>query len=453
MFGFGYFISSLYWISISLTFDNDFKFLIPITIILIPAFLGIFFGLISLFFFLLSSKKILSSLFLFSLLFGSLEYMRGIILTGFPWNLIVYSLSEKINLISIVSIIGTYSLNLISITIFTLPSIFILKVSKKNIVVGIILISLPFLFSAFGQTYKKNFFDQDLIQNKIIIRAINSNISIEKFYGDYPAEIVIEDLIKISDPEKDKKIFFLWPEGIIPNTSKDELHLYKNLFVKNFSENHLIGLGINNEKTKDGKKTYYNSFSIYDNNLNLINHYNKLNLVPFGEFLPFEKFLKRIGLKSLTNNYQSYSSGKTRDVIQLDINSKFIKFIPLICYEIIYSGSITKTSEFDFILNISEDGWFGKSIGPKQHFVHSVFRSIETGKYIIRSANNGATAIVNPLGMTEKKLSDGKNGFIDFEDRRNIKSTIFSMYGNKIFGFLILLYIFLIISFNRIKNE
>ena len=453
LFGFGYFVSGLYWISISLTFDNDFKFLIPISIILIPSFLAIFYGLISLFFSLLSSKKILSSLFLFSLLFGSLEYIRGTILTGFPWNLIVYSLSEKINLIRIVSLIGTYSLNLIAITIFTLPSIFLLKISKKNILVGILLLSFPFLFSKFGQTYKINFFDQDLIQNKIIIRAINSNIEIDKFYGNYPAEIAIKDLIKISDPDKDKKIFFLWPEGIIPNTTKDELYLYKDLFESNFSENHLIGLGINNEKTEDGEKTYYNSFSIYDNQLNLIDYYNKLSLVPFGEFLPLENFLKKIGLKSLTNNYQSYSHGEIREVIQVNINSSFINFIPLICYEIIYSGSITKTNEFDFILNISEDGWFGKSIGPKQHFIHSVFRSIETGKYIVRSANNGVTAIVNPIGVVEKKLSNGENGFIDFEDRRNIKSTIFSIFGNKIFGFFILLYIFLIISFNRIKNE
>ena len=453
LFGFGYFVSSLYWISISLSFDNNFKFLIPIATILIPSFLALFYGLISLFFLLMNSKKILSSLFLFSLLFGFFEYIRGIILTGFPWNLIVYSLSEKTYLISIVSIIGSYSLNLIVITLFTLPSIFFLKISKKNIFVGLMLFSLVFVFFIFGKSYRENFLKQELIQNPVIIRSINSNIGIEKFYGDYPAETVIKDLIKISDPNKDKKIFFLWPEGIIPNTSNDELYLFKDLFVNNFNENHIIGLGINNEEIKEGEKTYYNSFSIYNNDLNLIQYYNKLNLVPFGEFLPLENITKKIGFKSLTNNYQSYSHGESREVIQINMDSFSFKFIPLICYEIIYSGSITKTNEFDFILNISEDGWFGKSIGPKQHFTHSIFRSIETGKYIIRSANNGITAIINPIGIVEKKLSNGENGYIDFEDRRNIESTIFSMFGNKIFGFVILLYIFLIISFNRIKNE
>ena len=127
--------------------------------------------------------------------------------------------------------------------------------------------------------------------------------------------------------------------------------------------------------------------------------------------------------------------------------------MPLICYEIIYSGNLTNNFDFDFILNISEDGWFGKSIGPKQHFAHSIFRAIENGKYVIRSANNGMAAIINPLGKIENKIDYGKAGFIDFEKRKELDPTFFSIYGNKIFGLITLLYIFLIFSFNKIENE
>ena len=105
------------------------------------------------------------------------------------------------------------------------------------------------------------------------------------------------------------------------------------------------------------------------------------------------------------------------------------------------------------IINISEDGWFGKSIGPKQHFVHSIFRAVESGKYLLRSANNGIAAIVNPLGVIEKSVEFGQSGYIDLTNTKKIQPTIFSKYGNKIFGLLILLYIFLIFSFNKIKNE
>ena len=126
---------------------------------------------------------------------------------------------------------------------------------------------------------------------------------------------------------------------------------------------------------------------------------------------------------------------------------------PLICYEIIYSGKLYENDEFDIIVNISEDGWFGQSIGPEQHFVHSIFRAIESGKYVIRSANNGIAAIVNPLGIVEDKINLKEVGYIDFTKMRKIQPTIFSKYGNKIFSFIILLYIFLIFSFNRTENE
>ncbi len=127
--------------------------------------------------------------------------------------------------------------------------------------------------------------------------------------------------------------------------------------------------------------------------------------------------------------------------------------MPLICYEIIYSGNLTKDFDFDFIINISEDGWFGQSIGPKQHFTHSIFRAIENGKYVLRASNNGMAAIINPLGQIEKKIDYGVNGYIDFENRRDLDKTIFSTFGNVIFMILILLYIFLTFSFNRIRNE
>ena len=92
-------------------------------------------------------------------------------------------------------------------------------------------------------------------------------------------------------------------------------------------------------------------------------------------------------------------------------------------------------------------------IGPKQHFSHSVFRAIESGKYVLRSANNGIAAIINPLGVVEKKVDLGDSGYIDFNEKKIIQPTVFSKYGNKIFGLLILLYIFLIFSFNRINYE
>ncbi len=148
-FGFGYFSSNLYWISISLTFDQNFKFLIPLTVFLIPSFLAIFYGSITYFFILFKPKKILSSFLIFSLIFGILEFIRGSILTGFPWNLIVYSFSNQIEILSIISIIGTFGFNLFCITLFTCPALLILSKTKmtKGVFIFLFFFSYFFLFS------------------------------------------------------------------------------------------------------------------------------------------------------------------------------------------------------------------------------------------------------------------------------------------------------------------
>jgi len=453
LFGFGYFLTNLYWITISLTFDHNFNLLIPIALITIPAFLALFFGFVTLLFFIFNFKNLISAFFLFSLLFGLIEYVRGNILTGFPWNLIIYSLSENVSFLSFMSVIGTYSFNLLVISFFTAPAIYIMRRSKKEIILTILMLLFPVLLFTFSSYQKKIFYSKELKENSYTIRVIGSNISLDRFYENTDAENVINELIKLSSPNQEKKILFLWPEGIIPNTYQDEFDLYRDQFKKKFNKNHLIGLGITSRSLNSDGYDYFNSFSIFDNNLNLIENYNKVNLVPFGEFLPFEKFLNKIGLNVITNNLGSFTKGDNRKIIQVERNSQSLRFLPLICYEIIYSGNLSENSNFDFILNISEDGWFGKSIGPKQHFVHSKFRAIESGKYVVRSANNGMAAIINPLGEIEQKIDYDKEGFIDFEKRRDVEQTIFSIYGNKIFIISILLYIFLIFSFNKCKNE
>ena len=453
LFGFGYFISSLYWISISLTFDENFKFLIPLTIFLIPGFLALFYGLISYLFAIFKPKKIVSAFLVFSLIFGFLEFIRGSILSGFPWNLIVYSFSNQLEILSLLSIIGTYGLNLFSISLFTSPAIFFLKDSKKDLAVPIFFIITAIIFYFYGSFYKEKFNNSISQKYEYKVRVIGSKVSLSRFYSNSNPVLIIKDLIEISNPNPDEKTIFVWPEGILPGIYQKELNDYSWLFKENFSENHLLIMGINSQFIENDTKKYFNSLSIYDHELNLINYYNKINLVPFGEFLPFERILKNIGLKPLTNNYESFSKGKKRDIIELKRKNFSLKILPLICYEIIYSGKISNDHNFDLIVNISEDGWFGNSVGPKQHFVHSVLRAIESGKYVVRSANNGMAAIINPIGMIEQKVKFGQSGYVDFEESRKIQPTIFSKYGNKIFGLLILLYIFLIFSFNRNKNE
>ena len=453
LFGFGYFFTNLYWVSISLTFDQNYKFLIPFTIFLIPSFLAVFYGLVSFIFLIYKPKKILSSLLFFSLIFGIIEFIRGSILTGFPWNLIAYSFSNQIEFISIISITGTYGFNLFCILLFTCPAIFLLKEKNKDIGMNIIILLLVILILVYGSFYKNKYNSLADKNLNYKLRIIGSNVELNRFYQNVDSISIIEELTKISKPNLNDKTIFVWPEGILPEISQESLNEYKWLFNEKFSENHLVIIGMNTRTIINNSENYFNSLSLYDNDLNLLSSYNKINLVPFGEFLPFETFLKNIGLRSLTNNYQSFSSGNKREIIEINKQNFSLKILPLICYEIIYSGKLFSKSNFDLIINISEDGWFGKSIGPKQHFTHSIFRALESGKYVVRSSNNGKAAIVNPLGIVEQSVKFGRSGFIDLTSTKKIQPTIFSQYGNKIFVLLILMYIVLILLLNKKKNE
>ena len=443
-FGIGYFFSNIYWIVYSLTFEDIFKPLIPIALILIPSFLGLFYGIITLAASRLKLEKNFSSILIFSLLFAVVEFFRGFVLGGFPWNLIVYSWTSYLDSLQILSLIGTYSFNLISITIFLLPTVIFFKKNLK-----FKLISFIFLLVILASNHFYGF--QKIKNNEKLytefkdfkIKLISPKISIERFFQPNNEEAIIEELIELSNPNILHNTVFIFPEGALAGVNLDQLKSFKEMFSRNFSEKHTIIMGINTKKIIDNSSKKYNSMVILDNKLNLISEYNKIKLVPFGEFLPFEKFFKKIGLKKISYGYESFSSGNDRNLISLD--DKNFNFIPLICYEIIYSGKVNlKSDKTNFIINISEDGWFGDSIGPHQHFSHTIFRAIEEGKNIIRSTNNGISAYIDSNGIIISKLESTKKGVIEINKYKKFNETLFSKFGNKIFFYILLFYIIVI---------
>ena len=427
--------------------------MIPLAIILLPAFLAIFYGLMTYLFSIFYSKNAVTSFFIFSILFGIIEFIRGTIFTGFPWNLIGFSFSDSIYFIQILSVIGTYSFNLFCISLFSLPALLILRWSRNEIIVCFLFILVSVGFLIFGNIKNNNFNSLESKKNSYIIKAISSNISLDRFYSKQDELKIINELIDLSAPEKKVPTIFLWPEGIIPDSYVKNIDKYKDLFISNFGNDDLIIMGINSIESEAGENFFYNSMAVFNNKLDMVQNYKKVNLVPFGEFTPFENVLGLIGLKTITNQHQSFSSGNIRRPLNIKNDKIDLSLLPLICYEIIYSGKISKDKKFDYIINISEDGWFGDSIGPKQHFSHSIFRSIESGKYIIRSANNGISAVVNPIGIIEQKVALGSTGFVELSEHKLVKSTLFMSYGNKVFLMVILLYIFLTFSFIKLTDE
>ena len=446
IFGFVYFFSNTYWISNSLTVEEIFKPLIPFAITIIPLFLGIFYGISFLIFFYFKPKKKIESIFLFALIFSFIEYLRGHVFGGFPWNLISFSLVEINQFIQILSYIGTYSLNLIVVTIFLVPAVILFDISSRTKLLTVLLAAALVTSNLiFGKLILNKYNNTPNKPMSSIIKIISPKIDLKRFFDGTDPSLVIEDLAELGNIDN-RDAVYIYPEGILPSINLNEIQDYLSVFKNYFRNNHKIIVGITRYKEKE----IFNSMALLDNDLRLIKVYDKNKLVPFGEYLPFENFLKNYGFKKITQGYQSFSSASKRDLINVDDT----KFLPLICYEIIYSGSLFKNSEnYDFIINISEDGWFGESIGIDQHFFHSIFRSIEEGKNVIRSANNGTSAYVDSKGQIIKKIESTQKGVIEIDSYKKGSKTIFSSYGNKIFFYFLIFYITVIFLLKKRERQ
>ncbi len=443
LFGFGYFISNVYWITNALTFEDIFKPLIPIAFLTIPLFLGLFYGLATYICSFFKLDKNYSSILIFSLILSIVEFIRGNILGGFPWNLIAFTWTEYTDFIQILKLIGTYSFNLISITLFLTPVILLCNKSiKSKLILIFFLIFLSVINIYYGKNEKKIYESLKSINLDTTIKIISPNIKIDRFFQNEDPAIIINELIKLSKTDSNN-IIFIFPEGILTSIFLDDISTYEAIFKDHFSNNHKIILGMNSVENSK----IFNSMVVLDNKLNIIAKYNKNKLVPFGEYLPLEGVFSKIGLKKITQGYVSFSADKSRKI--LHINN--LKFLPLICYEIIYSGKIKKSEQdFDFIINISEDGWFGNSIGPFQHFSHSIFRSIEEGKNLIRSTNGGISAHISASGEVIDKIKSTEKGVIEVKSYKKTSKTFFSTQGNKIFFYFIFFYISLIFFIKKI---
>lgn len=444
LFGYGYFLFNIYWITYSLNFDTNLYILKPLALIFIPSILAVFYGLTCAIIKKFISNKIYFVV-IFSVALSLADFLRGFLFTGFPWNLFVYTWSWSIETIQILGLIGTYSLNFLSILLFCLSFIIFFNFSyKKFILVAFVLLSILLTNFYYGSSILKQDSLNKISNFKVVVLQPDQNI--DDLRNEENQENYVNRLIEASNSRiyKNQETLFVWPEGVFHNA--EILNQYSDLFEKNFSQNHKIILG----STRYKKIEFYNSLLLLNNKAEIISSYDKIKLVPFGEFVPFNSFFEKINLKKITFGYGSFSEGEDRNPIEIRHD---IKFLPLICYEIIFSGLLDiEKKDYNFILNISEDGWFGRSVGTTQHFVHSQYRAIEQGKHVIRSSNQGISSSIKPNGVIDKKTNFISSSSIVVDIYKKNSKTLFSIYENKIFYLLIIL-TSIVLTFFRKINE
>ncbi len=380
-FGFGFFISYLFWVKNPFfVFEETKNFFLVflLLIILLSLILSLVFTIIY------KLGKNIPIIFLIPTMFTISEYIISVLFYGFPWFTFSLVVSSNEYLLFSLKLFGTLISSYLIIQIFCLPFILITKVKlKKELGFLSILIILPTIFLIISNLNSKN---NNLNTNELDLEIFQLNF--ENNNKSLTPEKKLNIIIKnIHESTADLLIF---GENNFPYIV-DNLDL--KILKESLKENQILIIGA----TRFESDNYYNS--LINITKSKVNYFDKIILVPFGEFLPLRDSLTFLESIVGPNNY---SNGKGERIINLSNN---ISFIPVICYEIVFYWKLINELNYksNFIINITNDFWFGKYIGPYQHFYLTKIRAAEFNKPIIRVSNNGVSAVIDNNGRVLNK--------------------------------------------------
>ncbi len=427
-FAFGYFLLGLYWISAAMFVDiGQFWWAVPLAVAGLPAVCAIYYGLAA-----VLARRIgldgIAGAISFALIWFVADYARGHVLTGFPWNLEGYIWADSLPMMQSVSVAGIYGLTLLTLVTAALPVLLLQKCrhARAAVLVGfgvLLLLSLwGFDRLAMGTTYS----------GTTRVRVVQPNIEQSMKWDPVQRGANFQTLLDLSSAATEKHpALIVWPETASTFYLEEDAE-HRRAIAATLSEGALLLTGgIRRNLGTDGKLHFANSMLAIDRSGRIVAEYDKFHLVPFGEYIPFRHILP---LHTLANLGVDFTAGEGLRTMRLGV---LPSFSPLICYEGIFSGEVAKRDDRpEFLINITNDGWYGKTAGPYQHFVSARTRAIEEGLPLLRSANTGISGVVDPYGRLVAKLGLGKAGFVDADLPEPLRPTIFSRYGDTPLGVL-----------------
>ncbi len=448
-FGFGQFVFGLYWISISLFVDiARFFWLLPFALFLIPAVLAIYTGLASLLvnfiskkFSIISWRKIL----LLAVIWVFFEYLRAILFTGFPWNLVGYSFLFSESLSQSASVVGVYGLSLIAVIFYCSGALFFELHLKKSLTktvtfspdknsqsfLAFVAVLIGILWMA--GLYRVNNYQEKLFPNATF-RLVQPSIKQEdKWDADHRYNSFLEN-VRLSRKNGLQDVnYVVWSESAVPYIINPSISYgLLSTIASAAPEGGFVITGALRAELQDDGRTLnkiWNTIFVVNEQSKVVDNYDKNHLVPFGEYIPFADQFPFIS--KITDGSVNFSEGEGLKTIKL--NSRTPSFSPLVCYEAIFPDHIIdKTNPPKFLLNLTNDAWFGSSSGPYQHFDMVRMRSIEYGMPAIRVANSGISGLINPMGKVVAAIPLNQKGIVDVMLMENLPTTTYMKFGNKI---------------------
>ncbi len=442
-FGFGFFSIGLSWIGNAVLVDPwQTGWLYPIILCASGLFFGFFVAIPSLLSF--WYKNIFTKIIIFASWWTVFEWIRSFFLTGFSWNLLGTSLAFSPTMIQSASIFGTYGLTFFFIIFSGLPIAYIKD--KKN---RIIALSLIFVIAISNFIFGYIRLNQSYQNTPVIIRLVQPAISQKLKWEESSLHNNFIQHINMSKKQPlDNIDFVIWGETASPYNPKFRTE-YLQDYISAVPDNGYLIFGGIDYAFENSKYYPKNSMFVMNKQGHVVDSYDKMHLVPFGEYVPFRKYLPEF-IRPIANIIGEFKTGKNHKKIILP---KKPSFGGLICYEIIFpSQIIDKNNRPQWLIVLTNDGWYGNSMGPYQHLVAAQMRAVEEGLPVVRSANTGISAVIDAYGRVIKQIPLQKSDILDVKLPKDIKATLYADYGNTIILTICLL-IIAIISILHIKNK
>lgn len=434
-FGWGYFIVAFHWLGAAFFLEGGplFLVLMPFAIAALAALIALFWGLGSALAHLCWSHGAWRIVNLAAFL-SAAEWARGTLFTGFPFDLLGYSLTANVQMMQLASVVGVYGLTAIAALLAMTPAL-IWPADGRGLVPRLVPLFLAVVVIAAQVAWGNWRLNATPLPpgDGLKVRLVQPMITEHTNWDLAKPPEIVSRLIELSSSNGGlgDKSLVIWPESVFP------------FFMSQYPEGlarigHMLPAtttlltGAPREPDSDSgdpdNNPGYNSLLAIDNRGEIVASYDKAHLVPFGEYLPFQQFWKLFGIRQFVPGTNGWQPGAGKRLVTAP---NVPAFIALICYEAIFSGDLgADPAQAKFLLNISNDEWFLGSIGPAQHADHALLRAVESGLPMLRATNSGVTFIADPLGRIVSSLPEGQPLVLDGTLPGKLPPTLFDRFGN-----------------------
>lgn len=411
-FGLGYYFVGVQWVGEAFLVDADrFAWMRPFAIGFMASAMALFPALACAAA-RLAGRTPTAYAFAFVAVWGAAEWLRGVAFTGFPWHHAAYLWTASDDVMQAAALIGPHGLGLLAVAVAIGPAFALLSPRGRRTAAWIwIGVSLAALLGLWGYGHQRLAGAQVAAAEPTVrLRIVQPVLAQKDKWRPELRDAHLANYLELSAGAPEfKPNYVIWPETATPFLlMRDEPR--RQLIARSLPPASRLLTGTPRYEGRDSSLTAFNSLVLLDKGDRITLLYDKRHLVPFGEYLPFRGVLSLFGLDRLAVSAVDFSSGKLPPVSPLP-DAPSVR--PLICYEVIFPSESAVDPRPGWLLNITNDAWFGDSAGPRQHLAMARMRAVEQGLPLVRAANTGISALIDPFGRIERSLDIGVRGAID----------------------------------------